>query len=361
MTVYRKKDRWIAQPYINGKRPVPAKTFDTKVQAVKWERDTIANFNPEVEDHKQKTFDDLATRYQEIIHPTLRRGSVIKNDLELKKRIKPYFQHYRLQSITSEHWQAFLAHLTTLPLAPKSQRDTAALAASLFKKAEAWGWITRRPNLGIPIPKLDKQLYHWWENKDDIRRFLTTARETCPRYFPAFKLALESGMRIGEICGLSRKDVDLEMGRIQIHRQWLDVQHTFGPCKNGLIRTLNIETNGPLIQHLREAGKTSGHFEALFTTSTGRRIENRELYRRFQFCVKRAGVPRIRFHDLRHTYASHFMRNGGEIWVLAQVLGHADVQTTQRYAHHAKGAAQTMPIGLSDHYQITTKQQIDRP
>jgi len=59
--------------------------------------------------------------------------------------------------------------------------------------------------------------------------------------------------------------------------------------------------------------------------------------------VKRAGVPIIRFHDLRHTFASWYMIEVGDIWSLKGILGHVDVQTTQRYAHLSQ-RHQRMPI-----------------
>ena len=56
----------------------------------------------------------------------------------------------------------------------------------------------------------------------------------------------------------------------------------------------------------------------------------------FSNIVKKARVPKIRFHDLRHTFASWYMIEIDEIWALKSILGHCDIRTTQRYAHHSK-------------------------
>lgn len=69
-------------------------------------------------------------------------------------------------------------------------------------------------------------------------------------------------------------------------------------------------------------------------TRTGRRLGARKLAGYFfPQAVVRAGVPRIRFHDLRHTFASWYMIRQDDIWSLKGILGHVDVQTTQKYAH----------------------------
>lgn len=78
----------------------------------------------------------------------------------------------------------------------------------------------------------------------------------------------------------------------------------------------------------------SPHPEAIIVTRNGNRLLNRRLAGgHFALVTKRAGVPKIRFHDLRHTFASWYMLEVGDIWSLKDVLGHRDIQTTQRYAH----------------------------
>jgi site-specific recombinase XerD len=85
---------------------------------------------------------------------------------------------------------------------------------------------------------------------------------------------------------------------------------------------------------LRKAVESSPHPEIIFVTARGERVRPRRLAaRHFQRIVERARVPRIRFHDLRHTFASWYMIEVGDIWSLKGILAHVDVQTTQRYAH----------------------------
>ncbi len=78
----------------------------------------------------------------------------------------------------------------------------------------------------------------------------------------------------------------------------------------------------------------SRHPEAIVATKSGTRVLNRKLSGyHFNKLVELVQVPKIRFHDLRHTFASWYMIEVGDIWSLKGILGHVDVQTTQRYAH----------------------------
>lgn len=76
--------------------------------------------------------------------------------------------------------------------------------------------------------------------------------------------------------------------------------------------------------------------DLVFSTISGNPKHRSNVTHYFQSACDEAGVSRIRFHDLRHTYASHFIMNGESIFVLKEILGHSDIKTTQRYAHLSK-------------------------
>jgi len=81
----------------------------------------------------------------------------------------------------------------------------------------------------------------------------------------------------------------------------------------------------------------SKHPEAIFVNLKGERMRSDKLagiY--FAEWIEKLGLPKITFHDLRHTFASWFMIRGGNIWELMEILGHSNIQTTMRYAHLSK-------------------------
>jgi site-specific recombinase XerC len=82
---------------------------------------------------------------------------------------------------------------------------------------------------------------------------------------------------------------------------------------------------------VRAKEKTKGE---LVFMSNGSSLDPDNFYKRnFQKDIEASGVERIRFHDLRHTFASHYMMSGGNLYDLQKILGHADIKTTERYAH----------------------------
>ena len=92
-----------------------------------------------------------------------------------------------------------------------------------------------------------------------------------------------------------------------------------------------------------DGGTESLVFGQLFSESTLRKMHIR--------ICKEAGLKKLRIHDLRHTFASHFMMNGGDIYDLKEILGHASVKTTMRYAHlgrkHLQSKANVVSFALS--------------
>ena len=154
-------------------------------------------------------------------------------------------------------------------------------------------------------------------------------------------------MRLGEIVGLSKQDIDFERGKIRVWRQWSDIYGRFGPCKFDIERWIDFDREGHLATVLKEAMVQSPDSEAIFVTSTGRRVTNRALAERyFKNIVRHAKVPPISFHGMRHTFASWYMIDVDDIWALKNILGHSDIQTTQRYAHHSKRQRRT-PLNLT--------------
>ena len=72
----------------------------------------------------------------------------------------------------------------------------------------------------------------------------------------------------------------------------------------------------------------------VFTTENNTRISPRNMTREFYNALRKAGIQDFRFHDLRHTFATRLVQSGVDIYSVAKLLGHKDIKTTQRYAHH---------------------------
>ena len=128
-------------------------------------------------------------------------------------------------------------------------------------------------------------------------------------------VALNTGMRKAEIYNLEWVNVNLEQNFITVTAQ---------EAKNKKIRRIDINKS------LREL------FLKLNLTRNGNRYvftgkPYTDLKRGWQSALERAGINDMRFHDLRHTFASHFLMNGGDLYTLKEILGHKDITTTSRY------------------------------
>lgn len=336
MSVYKSRDKWRAEVYFKGKRIKGEGGFRNKTEAKKW-HDTVLGAllnGGEIElppQGLQGSFDDLLSRFEEIHLKTIRKGTADRYLIDINYRIKPYFQYRELEQINKIQIEQFKTELLET-VSVKSANNCIALLKTILNKGVEWGFVSKNPAADISLLKVPKVKYKWWDKEEYIVAFLAAAETN--RYYLAFRLALDLGMRLGEIIGLSKNDVNLGRCQIHIHRQWLDKEQKYGPTKQNRERFISYSAESDLGFLLEKAINQSVHEEAIFTTSSGRRLGARKLSGyHFKRLIKLAKIPEIRFHDLRHTFASWFMIKSDDIWSLKGILGHADIQTTQRYAH----------------------------
>lgn len=153
--------------------------------------------------------------------------------------------------------------------------------------------------------------------------------------------ALSTGMRQGEILNLKWRDVDFKTNLLR-------VSHS----KSG--RPRYVEMNGELSDLLKSIPTIS---EYVFGTPEGK--AEYTLYRKpFENAVKEAGLSDLRFHDLRHCFASDLVMKGVDLKTVAELLGHASTQMTERYSHlspaHKRAAVELLPKGLMGHATVTS-------
>ena len=358
MGVFKYKGSWKAEVYLKGKRIASQYGFETKSKAKLWmeTQKVLYNQNPEKVQKKSQvpTFDDLLTYFETNHLPTIKTGTAVRYRLDIKQRIGPFFQFMQLDSIDTALIERFRLGLMA-GLSSKSVNNCTDLLRLIFNKGMKWKILKNSPYELEPL-KISEKPYPWWESKEDIHKFLNCAKET--RYYAAYKTALETGARLGELVGLGKDDVDVDKGILNINRQWLDKEKCFGPTKGNTIRSIPI--NPELALELRKAIQESPLSTAIFVTRNGNRVLARKLSGdHFQRVIKKAGLPRITFQGLRHTFASHYMINGGSIWDLKQILGHSDVRTTQdRYAHHSPKYLDASIVNWS---KEITQQSLNRP
>ncbi|MEE1767535.1 tyrosine-type recombinase/integrase [Streptomyces sp. JV185] len=179
----------------------------------------------------------------------------------------------------------------------------------------------------------------------EARQFLDAAR--ADRLHALYELALRTGLRKGELLGLRWEDLDLTTGTASIRRS-LQRTRTGGlthlPTKTRASErriALPTECLHSLKEHKERqdtereiAGSDWRDNGLVFTTPTGRPLDPANLTRRFRSFLDRAGLRRIRFHDLRHSTATLLLEQGVDLVVIKELLGHAHIGVTAGvYAH----------------------------
>ena len=191
------------------------------------------------------------------------------------------------------------------------------------------------------IPKLKETMEAWdyWSSTDDIINYLDAAKSESDSFYLFASLSLNLGTRIGETLALDSSDINLAQRRIQIAKIFEPASGTV--CfrtKGHKERWLGI--NDSLLEVFSEI-RTRGRFlkpaDPLICDKDGFRVNASVIRNTHERICSEAKVKHIRIHDLRHTYASHYIMNGGSLSELQALLGHSNTLMTLKYAHLTPG------------------------
>lgn len=187
------------------------------------------------------------------------------------------------------------------------------------------GYLEHNPIKGLPRPK-DKAEQVKPFTLDEVERILQAAKTTrCPLRDTALVLTLlDTGIRAGEACGLTLKDIDWREGLLRVVGKTGERTVPFGQrCKRALHAYLDRERRAPH-PDVRHVFLASGNpFSPTVLNTTVTRL------------VRRAGIkrPKAGPHTLRHTFAVEFLRAGGDVFTLQRILGHRKLEITQGYVN----------------------------
>lgn len=275
-------------------------------------------------------------------------ASTMKNDVARRDLyVLPRWGDVRLIDITRQDIKAWAAELATYETPDGQTKRRAAetvrrivniLAVSLQAAVDA-EILTANPaaRLGLPSGGPGKERYLTREELDAICEHLDG------EYLAMTLLLAGTGLRWGEAAGLHRARVDTERGALDVIDTWSLRGHHMKPYPKGKRRRrVPVPTWVDLSSLEQEAASADcgydhveGHCPGplLLTTPNGTIVEHSKFTKRFAAAVRKAGVGRVRVHDLRHTYASWLIQGGRPLAEVGKLLGHVSPITTQRYAH----------------------------
>ncbi len=280
------------------------------------------------------TFNELCDRYWKLDgkHKRMKGRSHI---IEIWKK---WFGNLPVKELNQQKVEKFLAErMEEKALSPATRNRHLAHLSSIFNKGKEWGLITDNPAQGIK-PLRENGARTRFLDKEEIQLLLNASSE---RFRPTLITALHSGMRRGEILNLKWSDVDFKNGIITVQESKSGKKRMI-PMDNTLCGTLSVLPTrfqrGYVFPSPIKEGKPLYDFK-----------------RQFRNAVKKAGITDFRFHDCRHTFASHLVMSGVDLMTVRELLGHATLTMTMRYAHLAPDHRSRAIKTLDSAYQTDTK------
>ena len=282
--------------------------------------------------------------YQNFCKLTLRAITKVGYENCIYKHIIPEIGQISLNALTQNDLQQFYARLKKQGRLQPSEkkgksvsdrmvRSCHAICRASLEKAILEGLITKNPSLGCKLPsKKGREMQIL--SPSELGRFLARAKEE--DYYEMFLLELSTGMRRGEILGLKWSDLNLTNGSLRIARQVVAAgSQTLvqAPKTKNSIRTIILP---PYMVELLAEMKKHKTCEWIFPSPVkqGEPRNPSAVYHRFKLILERSGCKNIRFHDLRHTFATMALENGMDVKTLSDMIGHVSAETTLNIYSH---------------------------
>jgi len=215
---------------------------------------------------------------------------------------------------------------------PRTRHHARAILRTALARAVAHGLILRNPAALAAPPRVEHREVESWDAAQ-VRTFLESVRGH--RLEALFTIAVVTGLRQGELLGLRWSDIDLATGTLTVRHA---LQRVNGRLQLVETKTPRSRRTIPLpelaVRALRRAQDGPMVGTHLFTTPSGSPLYGTAVYRDFLDATDAAGLPRIRFHSLRHTAASLLLAQGTHPRVVMEMLGHSTIALTMNtYSH----------------------------
>lgn len=261
----------------------------------------------------------------------------------LKNHINPGLGNIPLSKLKAQDVQKFYQQLLSEKrLNHNTVRKIHSMLGNALDRAVKYEMINKNVVKLVESPKETKSEMKVWD-LDQVKTFLAYSVES--HLYIVYFIAINTGMRQGEILGLSWDSVDLENNIISVRQTLSNYGKSIKATTktSAGMRTITVpqELSNELKKHKLEQMKRRLMMGTLYqdmnlvnASELGTPINPSNLRRNFNIFIKKAGLPKIRFHDLRHTHATLLLKEEVNPKIVSERLGHADTRMTlDRYSH----------------------------
>ena len=351
--------KYRAKVRIHGK--VLTKLFDRKFDADKWKRMKL-NEKEQIETYGMPIIQDITlldfSKFWKVNQTGLSIRSKDSYYGVLRTHLIPMFGNEKLKNIKIHHAQKLISVLHEKNLSFVRINFIIRFFKQLLNDAIKWDYLLTHPLKNLKkFKEPPKKEMYWLPNQ--VTQFLNANQ--FDENYALYVVALNTGMRRGELLGLKWDKVDFNNEQIEISRS-RDRYGIKETTKTG--KVVYVQMNEIVFRTLKSLKEEKRSLDNVFVDKNGNELYLEHVSDRlFKAAITRANVPKIKFHNLRSSFAANFCMNGGDIYTLSKILGHSKVDmTAKRYAHlhssHMKKAASVIAFEASgsqlahDHLRI---------
>ena len=351
-SIYQRSDgRWAASISLEGRK---RKTFYGKTRREVQEQLKTALHQQQqgmlVVAPQQKVGAFLTQWLEDVHKHTVRPRTYERYESLLRVHVVPALGHHQLQKLAPQHVQRFYTNKVEAGLSPTTVASIHKMLHLALEKAMRWNLVPRNVCDMVDPPRV-RHYEIQPLNQEQVQQFLTGA--SGHRLEALFVLALATGMRKGELMALKWQDINFSTGNLQVRRILTHMPAKLGG-KGGYVeaepkteRSRRSIAIAPLaLEKLKEhrvrqlearlkAGPLWRENDLVFCSQVGGHLHtSRDVFVQFKRLLKKAGLPDIRFHDLRHSSATLLLGLGIHPKVVQEMLGHSQIgMTMDIYSH----------------------------
>jgi integrase len=290
--------------------------------------------------------------------PIVRVSTYDKYKWYLKKYINPALGHIRLRALSPQHVQSFYSQKLEEGLSPGTVRNFHLLLHSAMKNAVKWNLVSRNVVALVTRPS---EGHHEAQvlTIEQARNLIETAKQH--KVWSLLVVALSTGMRRGELLALRWDDVDFQVGKLFVRhavsklngRGYVEHEPKTKKGRRTIVLPSSVvdvlREHREYVEQVRcDAGDSWLDLGLVFPNTRGNFIELAKLWHMLDKVVKQAGLPHMRFHDLRHSAATIMLAMGIHPKVVQEILGHSSISITMDLYSHVLPSVQHEAAGKVD-------------